>query len=83
MNYFDETLSPDTIVQIKAAEKAIANELSLMQREGIPPLYLLTAMSMALTELITSTIGPEHVLSWFQNSAKMVETVQKQTGANP
>ena len=82
MNNSNAHLSPEVVAQIKAAEKSIANELLLMQREGVPPLYLLTAMSMAIAELITTTIGPESVGPWFKNSAKMVENLQKQNGSN-
>jgi hypothetical protein len=68
--------TPEQVEQVKKVERALCNEIHLLQREGIPLPILLSGLGMAVADFITCAVGPEAVAPWFASQGAMIAGLQ-------
>lgn len=64
------------IAECKRVEQALANEINLLAREGVPVAILLSAIGMTAADLITCQAGAEAVPMWFEKQGAMLRALQ-------
>lgn len=72
--------TPEEIEQTKRVERALANEINLLAREGVPFVCILTGIATAAADLLTCQVGADAVAPWFENNGKMARALQQPPG---
>jgi hypothetical protein len=63
--------TPQQVEMTRRVERALCDELNLLEREGVPMACLLTALGMVAGDLIICQAGPQAVAPWFEKQASM------------
>lgn len=74
------TPTPEQVEQTKRVERALANELNLLAKEGVPVAVILTALGMTIANLITCQAEAAAVAPWFEQQAALVRDLQGDKG---
>ncbi|WP_057884349.1 hypothetical protein [Tsuneonella troitsensis] len=77
MNKWNEKMpTAEQIEMTRRVETAIANEINLLAREGVPVACILTGLGLSIADLITCQAEASAVAPWFEKQAILVRTLQ-------
>ena len=70
----------EQVEQTRSVERALANELNLLAKEGVPVACILTGLGVTIADLITTQADASAVAPWFEKQAAMVRELQSDAG---
>ncbi|MGN6496605.1 MAG: hypothetical protein ACTHK5_04595 [Tsuneonella sp.] len=76
-NWHQQQPTAAQVEQTKRVETALANEINLLAREGVPVACILTGLGITIANLITCQAEPGAIAPWFESQAKLVREMQQ------
>lgn len=64
--------TPEQVKMTERVERALCDELNLLNKEGIPMACLLTGLGVVIADLIICHAGPKAVAPWFESQAALL-----------
>ena len=72
--------TPELLEMTRRVEYALAHEVNLLGREGVPTSCILAGLGMTVADLITTQANAAEVAPWFEKQAALLRRLLPEPG---